>query len=198
MSTSFEFSFAPIEDENLPDYTSVAEFNLGPETLATTPAETAENKATPLSPQERLELVRHYVGMIAGEDAMWAANEFLTNDREDHRVTHLSVGTLTTGETVVIATDDNPQMVQDAGREQSINPAIDAEDDELLTGDELDAALAALGENGRGFMGASGLAVDGAVHVTPARDETGKTYGKNLWVVVEGPEGGRGDTQLAA
>ncbi len=198
----FSFSaadFTPIETAKLPEYTPLAEFNLGPETIDTSHPEDPEaSKFVPCSPQERLELIRNHVDTLAGPDAKLVTDEFLINDRETHRLTHLSIGMLATGETVIVATDDNPEIVVDADRERSVNPVAEAGNDELLTGDDLDAALDSLGENGRGWMIASSLAVDGAVHMTPTRKVRGQTRGKDLWVVLPNPQGGHGGSRLAA
>lgn len=200
--------FTPVETEKLPKgYTPLAEFDLSDETLDTShPDDPEASKFVPCSRQERINLIRQHIGLIAGSDAKQVTGELLINDvdsGEDEdalHITHLSVGTLATGEVIVIATDNKPGMVAQPDREKSVNLAGLEGNDEPLTGDKLKKALEASGENGRGFMISAMLATDGVVHMTPVRDADGNLGGKDLWVRVRDIKGptGRDDTQLVA
>jgi len=200
--------FTPVETPKLPDgYTPLAEFDLSDETIDTShPDDPEASKFVPCSRQERVHLIRNYIGMIAGPDAKQVTGELLINDADSDEdedalhITHLSVGTLATGEVVVVATDNKPEMIEQPDREKSVNLAGVEGNDQPLKGDKLSKALEVSGENGRGFMISAMLATDGVVHMTPARDEDGNLGGKDLWVKVRDLKGqtGREDTQLAA
>jgi len=200
--------FTPVETPELPDgYTPLAEFDLSDETIDPShPDDPEANKFTPCDRSERIHLIRNYIGMIAGPDAKQVTGELLINDAESEKdedalhIIHLSVGTLASGEVVVVATDNKPEMIEQPDREKSVNLAGLEGNDQPLKGDKLTKALEASGENGRGFMISAMLATDGVVHMTPARDEDGNLGGKDLWVKVRDIKGqnGQGDTQLAA
>jgi len=183
-------NFAPVETAELPAYTPLAEFNLDPHTVNID--DVPRDKFNPRSFPDRLALIRRYVGMIAGEDAESVIDEFLANGvGEDGKVvpevTRLTLGTLATGELIIIATDTSPEMMSNPNRDKSVNPAAQSESPGLLTGAELDRALT---RSGRGFMLIAALSVDGVVHLTKARDHMGRVYGKFLWALLSDPKAG--------
>ncbi len=200
-SEDFIEDFGPVETPELPVYTPLTDLNLDSQTLGTPYPEDDDPEASkfpPCTPGERLALVRKYVDMLVGNDAKIVVSEFLANSGEAGdrgaapHVTHLSIGTLDTGEVVVVATDTATGMINNPNREKSVNLAKGNADDVPLKGAALTHALEKTGENGRGFMITSALAADHKTHYTPTAG------GKNVWVILPKPTFRREDTELAA